>query len=158
MLIRPIDENNLLPSITEEPEIYQLQEPYVSLPPKVDNYFPERALGNDFSYFNINLIGGGVAGVNNIGTINCENIAVLDDLFNFGYKVKLVDSDDILTRVNDTTYTNDLSSIVLDLMSYDTGWRLTTTEPSINFYYNFKFTPVGLFTGSQNLSVIYTNE
>jgi len=157
MLIRPLDENNLLPSITDEPEIYQLQEPYVSLPPKINNYFPTRAQGEDSSAININLIGGGVAGVNNIGTINCENIAVLDDLCNFGYKVKIQETGETLSRISRTTFTNEVSSLVLNLVSYDLGWQLTTVDP-YNIYYNNRLTPIGLFSGTQNLSVIYTNE
>jgi len=158
MIIRPLDENNLLPSITDEPEIYQLQEPYISLPPKVSNYFPVRSTGEEQSFINISLAGGGVAGVNNIGTINCTNIAVLDDLYNFGYKVKILETNDILTRVATTTYTNELSSLVLSLINYTAGWQLVSTDADVTIYSNSRFTPVGLFTGVRNLSVIYTNE
>lgn len=157
MLIRPLDENNLLPSITDEPEIYQLQEPYVSLPPKINNYFPTKTDSIDTSSINLNLIGGGVAGVNSIGTINCENIAVLDDLCNFGYKVKIQETGATLNRIGKTSYADSLSSVLLSLIDYDLGWQLTTTDP-YNIYYNNKQVPIGLFTGTQTLSVIYTNE
>lgn len=155
MQILPIDNSNIIPDITAIPEIFQLQEPVISVPPKTASLFPARLAEEDSAFININIIGGGVAGVNTIDTVNCKNIAVLDDLYNFGYRVKVIETDTILTRRGQFLYTDDLNIYTLSLIDYSSGWSLTDS----NFIYtNNNQTPQGLFTGLQNLTVIYTNE
>lgn len=155
MQILPIDESNIIPDITTIPEIFQLQEPFVSIPPRIVKQFPLRLLGEDGASLDISIIGGGAVGVNTIGTTNCENIAVLDDLYNFSYMVKIVETDTILKRTGQFTYTDDLGNYTLELVDFYTGWSLTDSGPSL---YNNSQMPKGLFTGFQNLSVIYINE
>lgn len=155
MQIFPIDDNNLIPEITTIPEIFQLQEPVISVPPITAKLFPRRCSGEDSTSFNINMVGGGVVGVNTFNAPNCENIAVLDDLYNFGYKVKILETNTILTRVGQFVYADDLNTYSLSLIDYSSGWSLTDYNYT---YLNNSQTPYGLFTGFQNLSVIYTNE
>jgi hypothetical protein len=158
MLIKPLDESNLLSSVTDEPVIYQLQEPYVSLPPKVTNFFPVRSQGDDSCSININLIGGSAGGVNNNKTLNCSNIAILDDLCNFGFTVKVLDINTSLTRKSRTTFTDELSTVALNLINYDLGWQLIVSNP-YTIHYNNRQVPIGSFSsGTQTLSVVYTNE
>lgn len=155
MQILPIDDSNLIPEITTIPEIFQLQEPVISIPPRVANLFPSRSAGEDNAFININMIGGGAVGINTIGTPNSKNVAVLDDLYNFGYKVKILELNIVLTRTGQFTYTDDLNTYTLSLVDYSSGWSLTDYSYT---YLNNSQTPQGLFTGVQNLSVIYTNE
>lgn len=155
MQILPIDESNIIPDITTIPEILQLQEPFVSIPPRIVRHFPARAAGENNVSLNINILGGGAVGVNTIEIGNCENIAVLDDLYNFSYKVKVVDTNITLTRTGQFTYVDDLGAYSLDLVDFYTGWRLTYLG---SYFFNNSQTPKGLFTGLQNLSVIYINE
>jgi hypothetical protein len=156
MQIFPIDDSNLIPEISTIPEIFQLQEPVISIPPRIAKLFPSRSSGEDNAFININMIGGGAVGVNTIVTANCGNIAILDDLYNFGYKVKIVETDTILTRTGHFTYTDDLNTYTLNLIDFSNGWYLTDYNNLT--YYNNNQTPRGLFTGVQNLSVIYINE
>jgi hypothetical protein len=156
MQILPIDDSNLIPEITTIPEIFQLQEPVISVPPRIAKLFPTRSEGEDNSFININMIGGGAVGVNTIGLPGCENIAVLDDLYNFSYKVKITEIDTILTRTGHFTYIDDLNTYTLSLVDFSTGWCLTDYNGLT--YFNNNQTPQGLFTGIQNLSVIYINE
>jgi len=153
-VIFPLDENTLVPGITSIPEVFDDEEPGVTVLPPITDPFAVRASGQDLVGIKVSALGGGVAGVNTIEIPKCENIAVLPDLYNFGYKVKIVETDTILTRVSNFTYSDGLSSII-QLIDYISGWTLTD---GVSSYSNSSQTPAGLYTGVQNLSVIYTNE
>jgi len=154
-LIFPLDETSIYPTITSIPEVNKDKEPGGCTYPPITDVFPARASGKDDMGVNINLIGGSAAGVNVIQLPICENIATLPDLYNFGYKVKVVETDATLTRINYFTYADAFSANVLHLANYDTGWELTYNS---NTYTNNNQTPIGLYTGVDNLSVIYINE
>jgi hypothetical protein len=153
-VILPLNENTLVPGITSVPEIFELEEPGISVYPPVTDPYPARKSGSDLIGLKVNVLGGSVAGVNTIEIPKCENIAVLPDLYNFGYKIKVVETNTILTRTGYFTYTDGLSSIV-QLTDYISGWTL---NDGLTSYSNSSQTPIGLYTGVQNLSVIYINE
>lgn len=153
-VIFTLNENTLVPGITSVPEVFNDEEPGVSVLPPITEPFAARSSGIDLIGIKVGMLGGGAAGVNTIEIPKCENIAVLPDLYNFGYKIKIVETDTILTRVNYFTYSDGLSSII-QLTNYISGWVLTD---GIDTYSNNKQTPTGLYTGTSNLSVIYINE
>lgn len=145
-----LDERKIIP--VDNPEIVCLKEPCVTIPPSIVNPFPIRSVGINNVSLNSSLIGGGVAGVNTFDIYKCENIAVLDDLFNFSYKVKVVETDTILTRTDHFTYVDDLGAYTLELVDFNIGWRLNYLG---SYFYNNRQIPKGVFTGNQKLSVIY---
>lgn len=153
--IFPLNETSVYPGITSVPEVNNDKESGNNDYPPITDVFPARGSGADAIGININLLGGSAAGVNIIQVPICENIATLPDLYNFGYKVKIVETDTTLTRVNYFTYTDAFSANVLHLANYDTGWELTYNS---NTYTNNNQIPIGLYTGVENLSVIYINE
>ncbi len=153
--ILPLDETSVYPDITSTPEVISDKEPGVYNYPVVTDIFPVRSSGDDSMGINIKLLGGSVAGVNIIEIPTCINIASLPDLYNFGYKLKIIETDATLSRISHFTYADALSTNVIQLTSYDSGWRL---DYNSNIYNNNNQTPEGLYTGVTTLSVIYLNE
>jgi hypothetical protein len=153
--ILPLNETSVYPGITSIPEVNEDKEPGVEVYPPITDIFPVRSSGEDNMGVNINLLGGSVAGINIIQVPTCSNIATLPDLYNFGYKLKIIQTDTILTRTNYFTYTGSLSTNTIQLVDYNSGWTLTYNGSAFT---NPNQTPNGLYTGIQNLSVIYIDE
>ncbi len=153
--ILPLDETSIFPSITSTPEVISDKEPGVYNYPVITDIYPVRSSGDDSMSVNIKLLGGSVAGVNTIEIPTCVNIASLPDLYNFGYKIRIIELGATLTRIAHFTYADSLSTSVVQLTSYESGWRI---DYNSNIYNNNSLTPEGLYTGVSNLSVIYINE
>ena len=153
--ILPLNETSVYPGITSIPEVNEDKEPGVEVYPPITDIFPVRSSGEDNMGVNINLLGGSVVGINIIQVPTCSNIATLPDLYNFGYKLKIIQTNTILTRTNYFTYTGSLSTNTIQLVDYNSGWTLTYNGSAFT---NPNQTPNGLYTGIQNLSVIYIDE
>lgn len=153
----PLNETILIPGITAVPEVFSLQESYVAIPPVITNQFPTRTTGSSDAYVTMGIVGGGVAGINSSSTDVCSNIATLNDLYNFGYKVKINELNVTLERINTYSYASSLSSYTLVLQNFNTGWVLTNTI-SASTYQNNNIIPIGVYTGPQTYNIVYTNE
>lgn len=129
--------------------------PPLNEPPLPVINYPINLSAQDNIGININLIGGCAKGLDTCGEYSCINIAYLPDLYNFGYKLKIIQNNIILTRVSYFTYADILSTNIIQLSNCNLGWSLSTYSYVLN---NFSDTPNGLYTGLTSLSVIYINE
>lgn len=164
--ILPFDPTSISPSITAMPDIYQLQEPFISIPPVTYNFFPSN--GDNTEEFNVKLsiIGGCAVGIDNSVLFPCANVATLNDIHNFGYSVYISELNTVLTRISKYQYTDTTSSVTAFMNTPSTGWYI---QNGSYLYKNSATKPTGVYDRDsefglddpdyiENLTVTYFNE
>lgn len=145
-LILPLSETSFYPALTSPPVERNAKELGRVSCPLITDLYPDNSSGNDTIDINIQLMGGSVAGVNIIEIPSCNNIAVLPDLLNFGYRVQIVNTGVVLTRVDKFLYRDlgdETTQLSIDNNDYSLGWTLNYLG---NTYTNDKQTPNGAYT------------
>jgi len=95
---------------------------------------------------------GATVGVDTCNLTTCVNTATGIDLFNFGYKLSVIELDDTLERYDIFYYRNANSSITARLTAFGDVWKI---KSGVNNYIGSSAIPVGSYTGISNLNVIY---
>lgn len=164
--ILPFDPNSIVPSVTALPDIYQLQEPFISIPPASYNFSPSNGDNDDAFNLKLSILGGSAVGINTETQFLCENIASKNDIHNFGYKVYIAELLSVLTRVEKYLYTDSLGTIRLYMNNPRVGWQI---DRESYLYKNNDTKPIGVFNRDAiygledpdyipNLTVTYFNE
>lgn len=156
------DASATLPTVGATVEPSNLYDPPYSIPQQLKGFSIPVALAKDTFGVAVNFYGGTCAGVNTVSALPfiCDNIANFYDLYNFGYYLKIVETNITLSRKSLFTYADELSTYVITLSNSNTGlgrWVLQDSISSVNLV-NIGVTPNGSYTGAFNLSAIYVHE
>jgi hypothetical protein len=131
-----------------------LTEPCAGTSPNVINFnttnFEEGDSSNIYGY----LSEGNTVGVDTCNITTCINTATGVDLFNFGYKLSVIELNTTLERYDIFAYKNSSNTVTAYLPAFGDSWKITT---GVNTYTSSSATPAGLYTGTSNLSVIYVS-
>lgn len=155
--IYELNEDSKVPGITAIPTIFDLQDAAPSVPPRPIGSFAARLDSSDTVGLNIGLVRGSFAGIltdTALSATLCENVAVYNDLYNFGYSLQIVGTDTILTRTEYFGYYDSTLNYVLSGTQDNRYWTLYDTALD-TMYYNYSTSPAGTYTGLTTLQLIY---
>jgi len=127
-------------------------EPCVDIIPRVINFNTVNIEETDESRAYTYLSEGTTVGVDACNNTTCVNTATGIDLFNFGYKLSVIELDASLIRTDVFRYSNSSNTITARLTAFGDPWKITS---GVNTYIGSSAIPVGRYTGISNLSVIY---
>jgi hypothetical protein len=149
--IIPIDYNCLTFSCTSINPVC-IVEPCVDTLPRVINFntvnIEQPDSGRVYNY----LSEGATAGVDTCNISTCVNTATGIDLFNFGYKLSVLELNTSLERYDIFSYKNSDNTVTAKLTSFGDSWKI---KSGVNNYIGNSAIPVGSYTGASNLNVIY---
>jgi len=129
-----------------------ITEPCIDTIPRVINFNTTNIEESDGARAYAYLSEGNTVGVDTCNITTCVNTATGIDLFNFGYKLSVIELNAALTRDNVFNYTNTSNTITAKLTAFGDPWKITS---GVNTYIGSSAIPVGAYTGVTNLSVIY---
>lgn len=121
--------------------------------PTITTFDVGRLSGTELTYVYNYLSEGCAIGLNKCNTVPCENIATGYDLFNFGYKLSVIELNTILERVSAFAYADSTNTYQLKLTAFNEQWKFI--DNSLNIFTGNAFEPIGGYTGLSPLSVIY---
>jgi hypothetical protein len=129
-----------------------ITEPCVDTIPKVINFNTTNIEAADSSRVYNYLSEGATVGVDTCNITTCVNTATGIDLFNFGYRLSVIQLNTTLERYDIFNYKNTDGSITAKLTAFGDSWKI---KSGVNNYTGSSAIPVGSYTGVSNLSVIY---
>ena len=129
-----------------------ITEPCLDANPRVINFNTLNIEESNGSRAYTYLSEGNTVGVDTCNITTCVNTATGIDLFNFGYKLSVIELNAALTRDNIFSYKNTSNTTTALLTAFGDPWKITS---GVNTYIGSSAIPVGVYTGVSNLSVIY---
>lgn len=127
-------------------------EPCINTVPDVINFetanIEIRESADVFCY----LSEGNTVGVDTCNLTTCVNVATGVDLFNFGYKLSVIELDKVLERNGAFSYKDSTNTVFATLTAIGDSWKIKTGTST---YSSNSAIPVGIYTGPTPLNVIY---